>query len=532
MSIVRMKNKKNGVIYLYESTSYWDKEKRQARNTRVCIGKIDSQTDKIIYNRHYLEREAQKKQQKKGCIPSFEYKRTFCGATLLFDQIGKKLGILKDLETCFPGKFKQILSLAYYLILEEHNPMSRFEKWAYTHPHPYGSPIASQRISELFASITEDAKQSFFALQSKRRIEREYLLYDTTSVSSYSQMIKQIKYGLNKDHDLLPQINLALLVGQHSRLPVTYRKLPGNISDVKTIKRLIEDLLYLKIKKVKLVCDRGFYSRENINALYRYHYKFLIALKNGSKMVKGVLERVRDTMVAHTNYSVAHGLYMQSFVIDWNYTQIKPRSGETLQAKHRAYLHIYYNEQRATDEKKRFHKQLDTFEEALRTNKRDPKHTALYEKYFHITQTPARGIKICCKEEEIGKKEKSFGYFSLISNDIKDGSEAIDIYRSKDVIEKAYSDLKNRLSLRRTSVSSEENLEGKLFVQFVALIYLSYIKQKMDEKQLFKKYTLQELLDELDIIEAFRQPGKKPVIGEVTQKQRELFRLLDVEGIP
>ncbi len=54
----------------------------------------------------------------------------------------------------------------------------------------------------------------------------------------------------------------------------------------------------------------------------------------------------------------------------------------------------------------------------------------------------------------------------------------------------------------------------------------------MDEKQLFKKYTLQGLLDELDIIEAFRQPGKKPVIGEVTQKQRELFRLLDVEGIP
>ncbi len=203
-----------------------------------------------------------------------------------------------------------------------------------------------------------------------------------------------------------------------------------------------------------------------------------------------------------------------------------------MQAKHRAYLHIYYNEQRATDEKKRFHKQLDMFEEALRTDKRDPKHTALYEKQFHITQTPARGIKIRCKEEEIAKKEKSFGYFSLISNDIKDGSEAIDIYRSKDVIEKAYSDLKNRLSLRRTSVSSEENLEGKLFVQFVALIYLSYIKQKMDERQLFKKYTLQGLLDELDIIEASMQPGKKPVIGEVTQKQRELFRLLDVEGIP
>ncbi len=55
MSIVRMKNKKNGVVYLYEFTSYWDKEKKQARNTRVCIGKIDPQTDKIIYNRHQTD---------------------------------------------------------------------------------------------------------------------------------------------------------------------------------------------------------------------------------------------------------------------------------------------------------------------------------------------------------------------------------------------------------------------------------------------------------------------------------------------
>ncbi len=99
------------------------------------------------------------------------------------------------------------------------------------------------------------------------------------------------------------------------------------------------------------------------------------------------------------------------------------------------------------------------------------------------------------------------------------------------MIEKAYDDLKNRLNFRRTSVSSEESLEGKLFVQFIALICLSYIKQKMDEKGLFKHYTLQGLLNELDIIECFTQPGKKPVVGEVTRKQQELFAMMDVEGI-
>jgi len=85
--------------------------------------------------------------------------------------------------------------------------------------------------------------------------------------------------------------------------------------------------------------------------------------------------------------------------------------------------------------------------------------------------------------------------------------------------------------MRRTSVSSEENLEGKLFVQFIALILVSYIKQKMDKEQLYKNFTLQGLLDELDVIEKFTQPGNAPIIGEVTKKQQVLYQKLGVEGI-
>ena len=83
--------------------------------------------------------------------------------------------------------------------------------------------------------------------------------------------------------------------------------------------------------------------------------------------------------------------------------------------------------------------------------------------------------------------------------------------------------------MRRESVSSEENLEGKLFVQFVALIYLCYIKKAMDDNNLFKNYTMQELLDELDIIEQFQQPGKQPFLGEITEKQKSLYQCMGVD---
>lgn len=73
-------------------------------------------------------------------------------------------------------------------------------------------------------------------------------------------------------------------------------------------------------------------------------------------------------------------------------------------------------------------------------------------------------------------------------------------------------------------VSSELSLDGKLFVEFIALIYLSYFKKKMQDKNLFKNYTVQGLTDEFDVIECFEQPGRDLRFGEVTKRQMELFR--------
>ncbi len=72
-----------------------------------------------------------------------------------------------------------------------------------------------------------------------------------------------------------------------------------------------------------------------------------------------------------------------------------------------------------------------------------------------------------------------YGCFVLISNEVKDPIKALELYRTRDVVEKAFGNLKERLNCRRTLVSSDRSLEGKLFVEFIALIYLSYIKSKM-----------------------------------------------------
>jgi transposase len=465
---------------------------------------------------------------KTGPVPTEKCLRQFYGATYLLDQICANTGIAADLGKCFGSLAGQVLSIAYYLVIEEGQPMYRFHKWGTTHRHPFGKDIPSQRSSELFGLITEESKMDYLRRQAKRHGVNEYLAFDTTSISSYSQLIKQAKYGKNKEGDSLPQINLALLYGEESMLPVYYRKLAGNITDVKTIENLLKDVDFLKLDKIKLVMDRGFYSEKNINDLMKHHHKFLIGAKTSLKLVSNRLDKIRDDFVTRLNYNSELKLYVMSFTEEWDYTEEKPRSGEVITDKRHVYLHFYYNDQKATDDKARFNAMLDRLENNLVNGTPDPADEKLYQKYFVIKETPVRGKTYWFKEDAIRKAEKNYGYFVLMTNGIKDPVEAIRIYRLKDLIEKSFGNLKERLSMRRMSVASEENFEGKLFVQFVALQLVSYIKKQMDEHGLFSTYTIQSLLDELDVIEYYQQPGKAHHLSEITQKQRDLYEMMNV----
>ena len=231
----------HGQEYVYIDQAYWNPEKKRGEHMRSYIGKnVDGV---FVPNSTYLlQQEMEKKgsSSKPGPVPTDICLRQFYGATYLLNEISDKTGVAADLGKCFGGTMaNEILSIAYFLIIEEGFPLYRFHKWSITHKHPYGEDIPSQRSSELFTSITEEAKMKFFKLQAKRHSSKEYLAFDTTSISTYSVLIKQAKYGKNKEGDPLPQLNLALLYGEESMLPVYYRKLAGNIVDVRTITNLI-----------------------------------------------------------------------------------------------------------------------------------------------------------------------------------------------------------------------------------------------------------------------------------------------------
>ena len=164
----------------------------------------------------------------------------------------------------------------------------------------------------------------------------------------------------------------------------------------------------------------------------------------------------------------------------------------------------------------------------LETGERVPEHEKLYQKYFLIKTTPKWGAHMKVREEVVSKAKRYYGFFALITNETMDAVTALELYRNKDVVEKAFGNLKERLNMRRALVSSEQSLDGRLFVQFVALIYLSYIKKQMQVKGLLKNYTLPDVLDKLDVIECFEQPGRALRVGEILDAQKQLYQDLEV----
>jgi len=527
MGIIFQTDRRVGITYAYESTSYWDKEKKQPRSHRKLLGRLDESTGEIVPTRGRMRPSSDTP------LPAWQAyeasKRRFSGATYLFDEIIEEQGILQDLKACFPHHYAQILSIAYYLILEDRNPLSRFSKWAATHKHPYGKDIPSQRSSELFAEITEDAKNHFFTLQGKRKKEHEYWFYDSTSISSYSNCLAQVKYGKNKDHEHLEQLNLAVLYGEQSRLPFYYRKLPGNISDVMTVQNLIADISQLAFQKIKLVMDRGFYSEKNVNDMLKAHFKFLIGVKKSVLFVQEAIDKAREEMRNFGHYHPDYDLFTYTETMTWNYKQVRPYKGDTIKEGRRMYFHLFYSPEKALEDERKLHKKLTAWKTEIESGKRKKANENAYEKYFDVKATPVRGIKGTVKQGEIEKAKKNYGYFAMISNEVKDPVKALELYHRKDLIEKTFENIKGRLGLRRMHVSSDKSLDGKMFVEFIALSIMSDMMRRMQDARIFRKYTMIEMLDQIDVIECFEQEGKERWYGEMTDQQCDIYRNLGIK---
>ena len=339
---------------------------------------------------------------------------------------------------------------------------------------------------------------------------------DITSVSSYSEMNEFVSYGYNRDKEKLPQVNLLMVSGHTSRLPLFFRAMPGSIHDVSTMEESLKRFDLVDAKRLHMVMDKGFYSEDNVDAMYRRHMRFLVGVPFTTSLSLDAAERHRnDEMVSYRHYCNVLGeeLYADTELIKWK--------------GHRCYLHVYFDSIKAAlDEKKFSHRILMEYEE-LCSGSTVKEHQKDYERFFTVKETPKRGRKVEYNQEAIDAcRKNSVGWLVLATNDVKDPVEALEIYRMKDTIEKHFDDLKNDLDMKRLRIHSSAAMDGRLFIQYIALILSSQIKNIMNEAGWFKSHNMQEVIDEMKSLRVVSVEGKrKQIYTTTTAFQKEIIEL-------
>jgi transposase len=101
--------------------------------------------------------------------------------------------------------------------------------------------------------------------------------------------------------------------------------------------------------------------------------------------------------------------------------------------------------------------------------------------------------------------------------------------KSKDYLEKTFDVLKNEFDGKRLRGHSKDVINGRLFIKFISLILYSAIANIMREKDLFKHYSIKELLYELKKLRIVEMYNGASYLTEISKRQREIFNKLEVK---
>jgi transposase len=499
------RRKKSGIVYVYYITRAYRDKNGKPKSDDVIIGKKDLETGMLIPNKNYIKYFPLQDNENDLLLDkiininnienlqseSFVYAmQKKMGAYYFLNAISESIGLKNALMNSFSNQWKEILNVVFYLICTE-DPLMYIEHWLDETEVLYPTNLTSQSVSNLLLQISETDRSKFFKSWFDYRSEKEFLTMDITSISSWSELIEDVEWGYNRDHDNLPQINLCLLVGLDSRLPIFHTYYSGSLKDVSTFEASLKKTTsYASINKpIMIVADKGFFSEKNLNFMFdsNYDYKFVMPIPFTSGYAK---KNVRNANNYIDNFD--------NTIITGNESVFGITLKNKWENEHDIFTHIYFNPVKAIKKKVELYAKIKSLQELAKINPNDSKHEKDFKKYLKISTKSDGLLYIEHRQEIIEKELETCGWLVLISNQISDRTEALKIYREKDVVEKGFYRLKNSIDYSRLRIHGQKRLDSKIFLGFISLIIIAHMNKVMHEKNLYRDMTMKEMLIKLN----------------------------------
>lgn len=246
------------ILEKLKTTRVIDKVKSKGRFTRY---KLEfSQADDMDDNSLFIRR-------------ATSLKVLHAGASWLLDRIVASTPLSKALSQTFDRYHgsQKLLALAYFKTIEPDKAMYLYEDFASSTRLQFHRPLSISSITKFLQHIDEDRIDSFLKKLNEYCIEEEeksqknvYYALDSTSISTCSDDLDYAEWGHNKDGDQLKQINVVMLVNQHTGCPLYYRYYAGATPDVSTVNHLLKEYARMGInRRAIIVADKGYGSVKN-----------------------------------------------------------------------------------------------------------------------------------------------------------------------------------------------------------------------------------------------------------------------------
>jgi transposase len=275
-----------------------------------------------------------------------------------------------------------------------------------------------------------------------------------------------------------------MLFGKKTALPLYTNIFNGSINDVTLFPKCVKQYDLVSEKNIKYVLNHGMYSKKNIYFLLDNSKKFIISLPSTTNLKYDLIELSQHIYMnpKYTVYAPHSNLYGTTYHIKWD-------------EKRHLWAHVYIDvNQRTADH----NKLQDKIFEMYNKIKDGPIKFENMNEYLHFFTLRRRKNT---NDEFIAKfKEDALqdilaieSWFIFLTNEIKDATEALRIYRQRDMVEKAFDILKNRTQEENTVVHSSPSYSNKLFIGFLSLLLNSQIHKTMTENNMKKKFTITEL---------------------------------------
>lgn len=524
-----------GTPYVYyEYARIYNKKKKYSEPKRTCIGKRDPEQPAFLYpNEKFLKFFPQEflpsekdGQYRSGCL--------HIGAYLVIRKIVSDYHLDEMIARIIGKDAGLFIDLAAYSIITEDNAGQYYPDYAYNHALFTDNMkiYSDSKVSDFLWDVTVDQRIRFLNEWNAKRDHREriYISYDSTNKNSQAGDIDLIELGHAKEGIEREIFNYSIAYDRNNREPLFYEAYPGSIVDVSQLQFTLKKAKGYGYEHIGFILDRGYFCKENISFMDENGYGFVIMVKGMKSLVSDLILQVQGSFENDRRNSI------RSYKVSG--TTVKRKLFAT--DKKDRYFHIYYDDGKKAAEREKFEYKIDRMAKKLKECMGEPiRPGGDYQKYFdlvfwHPGEEDEKFMTGVERNEVINKEIQLCGYFVIVTSEKMTAEEALTLYKSRDGSEKTFREDKSYLGASCERVYSNESIDTKIFIGFVATIIRSRIytllkdeSGRMDKKQNYM--TVPAALKELEKIELLKGGDNEYNLDyAITATQKAILNAFDM----